>query len=193
MDRALRGGGSRALFLMMGFVVLGGNAWAQSVSRGDASSLPAIDYSKQFKTGVFTGFDRSFSPASVSTRSVKLPDYSGQMKSMPLAEWNFPHADRYPRAAPLRNVEWKASPVEWAERKASLHDAAPFRNGALSVRTNENWEGRNVSAPAVERPPDLDKDQIMNKFRQIRDLPPVRIGRGFASDAATNTLARPAR
>jgi len=158
-----------------------GNVFSQTQVRGDPSQLPEIDYSKQFNmkkfgTSAFSGADRTFSTKEIQSKTVQLPPYYGNLKPVPLTEWNSSRPDVYSKSLSLQGFQIKKAVDRWStnvtlREDEPYHDNSPVKGDDIQtsdVETKESEPGKNVTGQKLR--------ELINKGIKPE---PVKTGRGF--------------
>src|SRR3989338_439801 len=95
-------------------------AFAESqVVHGDHSQLSPIDYNKKFEMKGFGGFDHEFKAKTIEMKAADLPTYSGNLKPVPLTEWQSSKTDVYSKSIEAKDFEIKKALEKWS-RQADL-------------------------------------------------------------------------
>src|ERR1043166_6075306 len=73
--------------------------------RGDNSGLPMVDYGKTFDMKSEPGFNNDFPTRTLDLKAASLPEYSGNLKPLPMTQWTSSRSDLYPRHITPRDFE----------------------------------------------------------------------------------------
>jgi hypothetical protein len=151
--------------------------------RGDPAQLPEIDYSKQFnmqnfKTGTFSGFNRTFATKDIASKTLDLPSYYGNLKPLPLTEWHSSKPDIYSKTLSLKDYQVKKAVDRWSNQLTLREDDDNFVSKSYSgndkMVPTSNIESKDVSPGKSVGGQEL-KDLINRGIKPEQ----VRVGHGF--------------
>lgn len=158
-----------------------GPVWAEVV-HGSNVGLPKVDYSKTFAVGSFTGFNRDFEAKSLEVKAVSLPTYLGNLKPLPLTEWQSWKADIYPKAIGLHDFEIKkdmgswSHPTELSGKNFDLSQKGSSFEGKVAKITSSPVETSNISTPR-----NIGGEELKNLINRGNEMGEVVVGRGFGA------------
>ncbi len=160
-----------------------------TVVHGDSSQLPKLDPSKTFETKSFGGFDRTFKTKSLEVQAVRLPTYSGDLKSLPFTEWQTPAKDFYTKSLSFPDFEAKSASEKWSQQislkgEPALRKADSHLDGKQADLPSSSLEKKDLESPKNIGGEEL--KQLINRGAQgtgaqgtTVEVIPVKIGRGL--------------
>jgi hypothetical protein len=173
-----------ALIILIALCAIEQISFAEQVIRGDESQLPQIDYSKQFNmkgfgTSTYSGAERSFATKNFETKTLQLPSYYGNLKPLPLTEWNSPKRDVYSKTVTLQEYQLKKAVDRWSNQLTLREDDADRTDPAVkdgSVPT------RNIDTKEEDVPKNVTGQSLKDLINKGAKPEPVKTGRGFTAD-----------
>ncbi len=155
---------------------------------GDALA-PEIDHSKTVEMKAFDmdnlgGPGGGFQTKELEMKAADLPTYPGNLKMLPLTEWQSPKSDFYSKSINLRDFEIKKAVERWSQHS----DQFQQNEGSSLPQKNYDPYSREADVPAspvekkeVDPAPNLSGEKLKQLINQGGELGPVQVGRGFGA------------
>lgn len=156
---------------------------AQKQVRGDGGQLPQIDYSKQFnmnvfKTGTYSGFNRSFETKQFEAKTLELPNYYGNLKPLPLTEWQSNKQDFYTKNLDLQEFQVRKTSDRWSHQ-LSLREDENFKTELPPAYEGKSISVKNLEIKEVEVPSNVTGEDLRRLINKGSKPESVKVGRGF--------------
>ena len=156
--------------------------------RGDSSQLPKVDYSKTVEIKSFGGFNRAFETKSLEVQEVHLPTYSGDLKSLPLVEWQAPKKDFYTKSLTLPDLEIKFETKNASEKWSQQ---ISLKGEPVLRKADSYFDGKQADLPSspiekkdLETPRNITGEELKQLINQgtrgtAVEVAPVKMGHEF--------------
>jgi len=183
------------LFLGIGFSAIVVSAETKTV-RIPSSELPwgdewapEIDHSKTVEMKAFDmdslgGPGGGFQTKELEMKAADLPTYPGNLKMLPLTEWQSPKSDFYSKSINLRDFEVKKAVERWSQHS----DQFQLNEGSSLPQKNYDPYSREADVPAtpvekneVDPAPNLGGEKLRQLINQGGEPGHVQVGRGFGA------------
>ena len=174
-------------FLAAGLFWLAASCFAEQPKvYGSKEPYHQEDYDKMFKMEFDTKTlgdynNKEFSTRAIEMKAATLPDYAGNLKSVPLTEWQSSKPDFYSKSLSLREFEVKKAIDTWT-KPSELES----KSGVPLTRSKMDGKESSDSSKRVEKvdlpPPYAIKgEELQNLINHGSEAPPIKVGRGTAT------------
>jgi len=177
--------------MVCSWLLVTGPTWAEVV-HGNNVGLPKVDYSKTFSVESFPRFNRDFETKSLEMKAVSLPTYFGNLKPLPLTEWQSWKADIYPKTMGLHDFEVKKDVGQWSH----LPELSGEDSNLLQKRSSSEGKIAKTTSSPIETPDisparNIGGEELKNLINRGNEVGEIVVGRGFGSLRINPSLREP--
>ncbi len=133
------------------------------------------------------GYSKEFKTSSIEMKAATLPEYGGNLKSVPLTEWQSSKADFYTKSLSLHDFEIKQALDKWSQPAMfSTETAVSMKNSSMDGRPSED-SSKTFDKKDLPPPYAVKNEDLQNLINYGSEAPAIKVGNRFSSTEIKGT------